>query len=142
MERLGLTTIAPRASEFLAGAHLDYKRWHMTQATATSLANGSRRQYIEFSSARKRQLGPGIDYHAAAAIEERPGPALGRLGHRLERRAEGDSDYGPGSKTLRRRRAGRVAVSRVQLPTGSNSFFRQLDFVVATVADAVRKIVP
>ena len=60
----------------------------MTQATATSLANELPPvSDIEFANAfkkstRRRELGPGIDLRRRETIEERPGPALGRLGRR------------------------------------------------------------
>ena len=69
----------------------------MTRATATSLANELPPvSDIEFSArskgARRRQLGARIDLRRREAIEERPGPALGRPGDGSERRAENDRD--------------------------------------------------
>ena len=62
LERLGLDHDRSAGLKEVLGrsAHLDYKRWHMTRATATSLANELPPvSDIEFSNAFKRVLEGG-----------------------------------------------------------------------------------
>ena len=147
LERLGLDHDRSAGLKEVLGrsAHLDYKRWHMTRATATSLANELPPvSDIEFSNAFKRVLeggnwAPASIYAAAKQSKndrDRPWVVLvtGLNGVRKTtaiyepwfEAALAEAIVGPDGS--------RGAPKRVQLPTGSNSFFRQLDFVVATVA--------
>ena len=147
LERLGLDHDRSAGLKEVLGrsAHLDYKRWHMTQSDSHLFGNELPPvSDIEFSNAFKRVLEGGnwaqSSIYAAAKQSkndrDRPWVVLvtGLNGVRKD-----DAIYEPWfeaalAEAIVGPDGSRGAPKRVQLPTGSNSFFRQLDFVVATVA--------
>lgn len=134
----GLREVLARA------AHLDYKNWHMTEATGESLsAELPALGEPEFAKVFARPLeGGGWPAAAIAAAARQSGVdkpwAVLVTGVNGIRKTT--ALYEPWFETALAEAivapdGSRGGPRRVALPTGSNSFFRQLDFNVATVAN-------
>ena len=143
LERLGLGPDRSAGLKEVLGraAHLDYKRWHMTRATAASLANELPPvSDPEFATAFKRVLEGGnwgaASICAAARRSNNNDKPWVVLVTGLNGVRKTTAIYEPWFEAALKEAITAPDGSKgaPSLPTGANSFFRQLDFVVATVA--------